>query len=238
MRNARVELNIKYIYEMDIDLKELHHLRKTNVKRNTKSYYINGYSLSIIETSSSYWCERQNSLLKYLCQNKSLFINKNILILFDRTGLCGIIISLLGGNTTIFDDGDYSTLIKTNIDFNLKENKPKIINIEDNHKIFYDYIIISETIYSNNQLFDKIFHLIETYSGLESKIILMIRKIFWEREMFLYGEDDKKECDVLSHFPKKFSRKQMTTLRSNENVVFELERKKLSWIETHQNTMT
>ena len=225
-------------------------IQQSRIKMITKSYYMNGVSLSIIESPNysfrSYWSERQNSLIQYLYQNKTLLLNKNILVLFDGIGVCSIMIALWGGCVTIMDEEKYSSFIRKNIDINLKENHPKFINVDHKNSSYYDYIIVSEPIYANNELFQKIFQLIDPYSNIETKILLTIRKMFWEKEMFIRGtsEDQEgkeaqgketqgatKDDDILSHFPKKYSRKQITTLRSGENVVFELQKKKLSWLE-------
>jgi len=191
-----------------------------------KSYYINGYSISIIETPKHYWSERQSSLLKYLYDIKSSLTNRKILILFDTTGLCSIFISLFGGYVTTFLE-EHSSFVEKNIDVNLQENKPNFICVDQSK---YDYIIISEAIYSNNDLFNKIFHRINQYSNPETKIILTIRKMFWENEMFLQ-KSYTNQLDILSHFPKNYSRKQMTSFSTKENIVFELQKQKVLWIE-------
>lgn len=199
------------------------------INPKNKTYYINGYSLSITETSKYYWSERQHSLLKYLYDIKSSLMNKNILVLFDPTGFCSIFISLFGGRVTIFSNEEHSFFVKKNIEMNLEENRPKII-YENDPKEQYDMIIISDAIYSNNEVFNKIFYLINQYSNPETKIILTIRKLFWENEMFLQ-ESHTHPFDILSHFPKNYSRKQMTPFSSKENIVFELQKEKVLWIE-------
>ena len=227
-------------------------MERSRIQMIKKSYYMNGYSLSTIESPNysfrSYWSERQNSLIKYLYETKSLLMNKNILVLFDGIGVCSIMIALIGGCVTIMDEEKYSSFINRNIEINLKENSPKFIHLDQENLMtssYYDYIIVSEPIYSNNEQFQKIFQLIDKYSNVETKILLTIRKMYWEKEMFMRGEvrgeergedlvddeDHTNHDDVLFHFPKKYSRKQISKLRSGENVVFELQKKKLSWLE-------
>lgn len=209
---------------MEIDFKELNHIRKSHVRRTNKTYLFHNYSISIFEqpqtSSRSYWSARQNSLIKYLFEN-NCFQKKNILILFDATGLCSICMSLLDSNVSTIEEKEYWPLMKINMDLNLNINKPNIISLEEISHISYDYIIVSEGLYSYDSL-QKLFSLLDTYSTSESKIILAICKRYWSQN----------KDDIVSKIPHNYYQRQVSAFRSNENVVFELQRKKSSWLES------
>jgi hypothetical protein len=219
---------------MFIDFKELNRLRTLRCRENfiTKTYYIDhgAYQtlFKIVETPGflfrSYWNERQNSLLEYLLENETKFKDKNILVLFDGVGFCGIVGDLIGAKVTICEEKEYWSLIETNIKNNPGGNIKLITPIEyEKENVIYDYVIISESIYNTN-----IFEMIR--KDKSTKIILGMRKYFWETEKFIQKENSKEEY-ILSYFPKEYTRKQLTPMKSNLNVVFELEKKIYSWLE-------
>ena len=147
-----------------IDFKELNHLRILRCKENyiTKTYSIHQNIFQIVEIPGflfrSTWNERQNSLLKYLLENEVKFKDKNILIMFDGVGFCGLVSYFIGANVVICEEKEYWFLIETNMKMNNHGLIPKIItplDYEQQENNIYDYVIISETIYSKT-FFDKI----------------------------------------------------------------------------------
>lgn len=214
-----------------MDLKELHRLRilRNKEKFITNIYSIENISFKIIERPGylfrSSWNKRQNSLLKYLLENKINFKNRNILVLLDGIGFCGLVMNLIGANVTICEEKEYWSLIETNMKLNNDRMIKMITPLEykqiDN--MIYDYIIISETIYSTN-----IFEIIR--EDASSKIILGIRKDFWEPEKFIESQQSHR-ISILSSFPDIYTRRQVSVMKSDQNVIFELEKKQVSWLE-------
>jgi hypothetical protein len=207
---------------MNINLKELHDARTSRLKENQKTHLICGYSVLITEdpkiSSRSYFTN--DTILKYIIQNIESFKNKSILILMDALGICAIMMSLLGCEVTICEEERYFSLINKNIELNMNEssNKPKITNKIDN-SISYDDIILSEIIERD---MNKIFDSIDKYSNWDTKIILGIKKNIWNCKY-----------NILNDFPKNYIRRQMNFFRSNEDIIFELQKKRISWLETY-----
>lgn len=215
---------------MDIDFKELNESRRTHLKQKTKTYFIKGHLITICEMpgylSRSAWNERQNPLLIYLLENVSLFFQRDVLILQDGVGLCGVIANLIGSNVTICEDEEYLGLIGKNLEYHNMKNT-KIITSLKNVNTIYDYIIVSEPIYSKN-----IFENLEMINDSSStKILFGIQKTFWETEPFIQVRKDKTNINILAHLPKNYTRRQLTPFKSNHNVLFELQKKRISWLE-------
>jgi hypothetical protein len=210
-----------------MDLRELNDLRKSRCKEIliTNSYSIHHYLFRIKEIpgylSRSTWDVRQNSLLKYILENELKFKDKNILILSDGVGFCSLVLGLIGANVSVCEEQEYWFLIETNIKNN--DGKiPQFIRPLEYKAQEYDYIIISETIY--NQKFLDWIDLTPPIT-----LILGIKKDFWENEKFLTNQT--LDHSIFSLFPKDFTRKQVTALKKDQNVIFELEKKKPLWIE-------
>jgi hypothetical protein len=84
-------------------------------------------------------------------------------------------------------------------------------------------VIISEPIYSIN-LFERI------RKDERAKILLGIKKDFWEPEKFIEKSETPQET-LLSRFPKNYIRTQISPMKSDQNVIFALEKKKTSWLD-------
>jgi hypothetical protein len=165
----------------------------------------------------SYWHERQNGLIEYLLHSPHLFKDKNVLVLYDGIGFCGLVAYLVKAKVTICEEKEYWDLIQ----MNMKECKPKLITPLEYEKddTTYDYVIVSEMILSKH-MFEKI--------RFAEKIIVGIKKDYWETEKFITKDVSKKERSI---FPEGYQRKQVTPLKSHQNVIFELEKIKTSWLE-------
>jgi hypothetical protein len=216
---------------MEINLKELNQSRMERCKDiyRPRFYSIHNNKFKFFESPGylfrSTWNERQNALLEYLLENQSKFKDKNILIMYDGVGLCSIIFNLIGSNVVLCEEKEYWFLIETNIKMN-NSKMPKLITpleYQNNVSIKYDYVILAEPVYSVNSF--------ELLRKDEQIILLGVRKDRWEREKFFQGEQIK-PLSILNCFPKGYMRKQITFLRSDQNVIFELQIKKNSWLES------
>lgn len=242
-------------------LKELNKQRLLRIKEDKKTYYINGYSLVIIEKynplNRSLWYDQQKILINYLIEIGSVILNKKVLIIKDEIGLCGIITSLLGAQTTICEDMDHWSNIESNINNNHIQNKPKICNENTivTQNIIFDYILVTEKIIEDEGNVEKLFLLLDKLSNEESKIIIQIDKVCWETEMFIkkitnhelnphkdpfffskhcYTSNEKKNgkrLNILDVIPNYYERKQISPLKSNQSVLFQIQKKKISWLD-------
>lgn len=208
---------------MEINFKELHRLRSERCKEKyvKKRITIHQNHFEMVEMPGylyrSYWHERQNGLIEYLLHSPHLFKDKNVLVLYDGIGFCGLVAYLVKAKVTICEEKEYWDLIQ----MNMKECKPKLITPLEYEKddTTYDYVIVSEMILSKH-MFEKI--------RFAEKIIVGIKKDYWETEKFITKDVSKKERSI---FPEGYQRKQVTPLKSHQNVIFELEKIKTSWLE-------
>jgi len=199
-----------------LNLREIHFAKRQSKPKLT-SYSFDSISIHIYEMPNLFrgsWNPRQEGLLKYIIEEKHLFISKNTLVLFDGPGILCILLSMFGSLVSVFEDLEYNSLIEKNIQRNLDSSASPNFGIDKNCK--YDYIIVCECIYANNNFATRVFSLLDQHCYKDTKIFLTIRN------------DHNLDIDQL--LLNKYSRKQITKYTSNFNVVFELEQNVLSWL--------
>lgn len=199
-----------------LDLKEIHFARR-QTKPTFKLYRFDLLSLHIFEMPNllrGYWNPRQDGLLKYLIEEKHLFLSKNTLVLFDGPGIFCILLSIFGSNVFVFEDSEYYSLIEKNFQMNLDSLASPKFGIDTNFK--YDYIIVSECMYARNAFAAKVFSILDQHCNQDTKIFLTIRN------------DHNLDMDQL--LSNKYSRRQITKYNSNFNVAFQLQKNISSWL--------
>jgi hypothetical protein len=205
---------------MNIDFKDLHFSRCKRKDQNFKSQtiQIQNTLFSFFENPGylhrSYWNTKLNSLLNYIFENKQNLKDKDILILFDGLGLCALVASYIGARVSIVEEKEYWTLIRKNVSSETILISPSEFKLLLNK--IYDYILIAESVYCSETIQE-----ITKYNFDE--FILGIDKSYWIKQKFIAQDYDHQ---------------QLTPMRSNQNVIFRLKRKKFSWLELSIESQT